>query len=210
MSYADLVFEALCYCRNVGADPSGIRAYLSIREGKKHTRKEDRAVLRRLEAAGKVVRVDEKWFLTPAAYRQAKGCALAAEWESADSWILLALLYSRGRDVIRLEDIIGMADFIEHAIPTLEEMHGALNRLAAAGLIRSRGGFTVTPKAAALFAKVQATCSNRVRNQYDGLHGLLRCPCCGIRLKAVNWRIPIDRATYDTAYAAYYNAMRER
>ena len=204
MTHDELVFEALSYRRNLGALLSDIRAYAQIREEKKHTIKDDRAVLRRLEDAGKVFRLGARWFLTREGYQAAKGNALRAEWEAADSWILLAILNSGGPDAGKLEHIIAAADFINHAIPTLEEMHGALNRLAAGGLIRARaGGYWPTDKARALLARVEAAVPKFVPDIHDGLSQILNCPCCGVQLRAVRWRIQLDRATLDDAYAKY-------
>jgi hypothetical protein len=66
----------------------------------------------------------------------------------------------------RLERLIAVADFINHAIPSLEEMHGALNRLSAAGLITTRrGACIVTDKARKPLAKVDAHCRKNVLAQ---------------------------------------------
>jgi hypothetical protein len=205
-----LVFEALGYRRHVGADLASVRAYVGVREGRRHTSQQDRAALRRLEAAGRAVRVGRLWFLSPEAYRQARGQALAPRWQPEDPWVLLALVYSRGAGPCGLEQVIAAADFINHAIPMPEEMHGALNRLAAGGLIRSRGGrFAATAKALALFARVEATCARRVPDQLDGLGRLLNCPCCGARLKSVRWRIRLDTAEWRQACSRYRDSAPE-
>jgi hypothetical protein len=98
MTYDEIVFEALAYQRNFGVRLGDIRAYAFSREAEKHTAKDDRAALRRLEEAGKVVQVGERWFLTPEGFKQVKGTARDglkpwdAEWQSEDAWILSALL----------------------------------------------------------------------------------------------------------------------
>ncbi|MCI0647281.1 MAG: hypothetical protein L0332_21745 [Chloroflexi bacterium] len=205
MTHDDLVFEAVCYRRYVGADLRSIRAYISVRGDKRQPSKEDRAALDRLEVAGQLVRVGRNWFLSPNATKQARGPALAPEWKAEDAWMLLALLYNRENPSGRLENIIAMADFINHAIPTLEEMHGALNRLAAGGLItRRRDSFTVSEKAVELFSKVEATCKKRVLDQLDGLRRIMACPWCGVRLKSVRWRIHLDEATMEKACLTYH------
>jgi hypothetical protein len=204
MNHDDLVFEAMNYRRNVGADLDSIRAYVGIRGDKKRTSKDDKESLARLQKDGIVVRVGEQWFLTPEAYKQARGTALAPELESTDAWILLALLYNHGKIQNKLEDIIATADGINHAIPTHEEIHGALNRLDAARLIKlQRGAFIVTDAALNLFSKVQASCKQYILDQLDCLRRLMNCPCCGIKLKAVRWRINIGASEYKSAVESY-------
>lgn len=205
MTHDDLVFEALAYRRNVGTSLSDLRKYLQFRELTSHTAEDDLEALRRFEDAGKLVEVSEKWFLTPDGYKQAKGRALKPEWQWEDAWTLLALLYSsREKDLCKLEHIIAAADHINHAIPMLEELHGALNRLASGRLIRTRrGGFVVTERALELLSKVNASVRRRVLDQLDGLRRIMDCPCCGVNLKSVRWRISLDEDMLVQAEEAY-------
>ena len=74
-----------------------------------------------------------------------------------DAWMFMAVAHGRreGRHAT-LEDLLAAADWINHAIPTDEELLGGLNRLISAGLLESRGnGFVLTHLGAALFMKVQ-------------------------------------------------------
>lgn len=133
----DLIFEALVYHRNVGASLSELHEHLEWRQSAPQTKEDYLSALGRLEAAGRIFEVDEKWFLTPDGYKQAKGKALEPEWQWEDSWILLALLISSNeRKLCKLEDIIHAADYINRALPSLGELHGALNRLSAGRLLR--------------------------------------------------------------------------
>lgn len=205
MTHDEFVLKALTYRRNVGASLSDIRAYVQFREEKKHTQKQDRAVLRRLENDGHLVSVGKKWFFTSSGYNLAKGSALAAEWQSGDAWILLAALYNRESSEIRLEHIVAAADFINHAIPTVEEMHGAINRLLAGRLIKTKGGmFSVTEKALELFTKIETSCKNFVLDQLEGLRRIMDCPCCGVKLKTIRWRFMLDDATYKNTIDSYH------
>jgi hypothetical protein len=210
MTYDEIVFEALAYHRNFGVRLGDIRGYAVAREAEKHTAKDDRAALRRLQEAGKVVQVGERWFLTPEGFKQVKGTARDAQWQLEDAWILSALLSIRNPQGqgSRLEHIIAVADYINHGIPTLEEMHGSLNRLDAGRLLKvGKGTFFTTEKSRGLWTKVQATCKRTVMAQLDGLLRILKCPCCGVRLKSVRWRIPLDQATWDDAYAKYHKPI---
>lgn len=203
MKHDDLVFETLAYRRNVGADLKSIRSRVSGAD-KKPSMKEIRAALGRLSEAEKAFQVGEKWFLTSQGLKLARGWALRPEWLLEDSWILLALFYGGGRKGCDLRAIIGAADYIDHAIPTTAEMHGALNRLAAGGLVKTRKGlFLVTDKAIAIYDKVQAECGRGTGNQRDGLRRILDCPCCGVELKKVRWKIRIDDAAMKEAYQRY-------
>lgn len=203
MNHADTVFEALCYFRNVGAEPGTIRTYVWGREDQPHDAKADRAVLKQLEAAGMIFRVGKRWFLSSAAQSNARGPALAAEWRFEDAWLLLALLYIEGNEPTTLENVILVMDFINHAIPKPAELHGAINRLRSAGLIKiQRKRFAASQKATALFKKVEAGCPKHVLRQLEGLGRILTCPCCGVKLKAVRWK-PFDEQDYLKSLANY-------
>ena len=204
MTLDRLILEALAYRRHLGASLGDIRAYVGIREEGKHPLRDHVAVLRRLEEAGTLVKVGRKWFLTPRGQKEARGTALAATWYWEDAWILLALLYNRAQKGSRLTDILATADFINHAIPTREELHGALNRLLAGGLIEvDKHRFTVTDRARELFSKVEASSKKVVPDQLDALRRLMDCPCCGVKLKEVRWRIDLDQPTFAAAADAY-------
>eukprot|EP01047_Picozoa_sp_COSAG01_P044582 COSAG01_NODE_4044_length_5408_cov_1.746468_5_plen_210_part_00 len=209
MTHDELVLEALAYRRNVGATLGEIRSYLQFREDTKHTQKQDRDALRRFEDDGHLVTVGKKWFFTSAGHQLAKGSALDAEWESADAWIFLAALYNRESDQFELQHIVAAADFINHAIPTLEELHGAINRSLAGRLIKTkRGAFSVTDKALELFTNIESSCKKSVLDQLDGLRRIMDCPCCGVKLKSVRWRFVLDAAAYKNAVDAYYKMVR--
>ena len=208
MTLDQLILEALAYRRHVGASLGDIRAYVGIREERKHPLRDDLAVLRRLEEAGSLVKVGKKWFLTPRGQKEARGAALAARWCPEDAWILLALLYNRAKAGSPLVDIIATADAIEHAIPTRAELHGALNRLLAGRLIElDKNRFTVTEGARQLFSTVEACGKKAVRDQLDALERLMHCPCCGVKLKEVRWRIDLDQPTFMAAADAYVKSV---
>jgi hypothetical protein len=203
----ELVFQALSFLRNLGADERDVRRY--VRGQARSGVKDDRASLGRLEQAGDVRQVGERWFLTPQGARRARGHAVPAGWLAEDAWILLALLLCAGTEGADLSRIIGAADYIDHGIPTLEQLHGPLNRLASGRLItRRRGRFFITERARELADKAEACCRKDVQSRRKGLMCLLECPCCGVRLKKVRWSIPLDQATVDEAYRRYIKRFR--
>lgn len=200
MNHDELVLDAIRYRRNVGADLDSIRGYLLIRDTEKHSSKQDLEALARLAGSGRIFQVDDLWFLSPEAYKNAEGSALAPEWKKEDAWILLALLYASKKGACKLENVIAMADGINKAVPTLGELHGSLNRLAAGRLIKyQRDTYSVTESALALFAKVEASCKKNLYDQLDGLWWIINCPCCGVPLKAVRWNLDINQSKYDNA-----------
>jgi hypothetical protein len=209
MTPEPLILEALVYFRYVGAEASAIRTYLGLREETRHTSGDDRQTLERLQAEGRVVRVGDRWLLAPELARAAKGPALRPEWRPEDGWLLLAAFHCEPPQRIELRVLLASADFIEHAVPTYAELYGGLNRLESGGLLRQRkGGLSLTPKALHLRESL-GKCSGRgIRDQLDALRKLLHCPCCGIPLRAVRWRISLTQAEYDEAVSSYVVAAR--
>jgi hypothetical protein len=55
-------------------------------------------------------------------------------FQKTDAWIFLSINNLEGG--ISLEDFVAKADWINHAIPSKEEIEGAINRLSGAGLVR--------------------------------------------------------------------------
>lgn len=52
---------------------------------------------------------------------------------STDTWVMLSLLFNRAKEGATLRDLIATADYINHAIPTYEELVHSLARLIQAG-----------------------------------------------------------------------------
>ena len=68
------------------------------------------------------------------------GAARQFTYKSSDAWVLLAIVYA-GRDGgASLAGIVGVADFIDHAILTYAELQNALFKLTSDGFIRDEGG----------------------------------------------------------------------
>ena len=102
-------------------------------------------------------------------------------------------------DNCQIANLLATADYIDHGRPSEEDVHGALNRLVAARLIRVRkAGISVTERARELYAKAVDHSGNAVRAQVDALRRLLACPHCGVELGAVRWR----RYTASSDFAA--------
>lgn len=203
MTLQEAVLETLAYRRNVGATLAQVCSNVAYRT-KDRSKKRPLKILEGMEADGQLVRVGDKWFLTASGYKRAKGSALRADWQDADAWLLLsALLTCRTRDGSLLE-LVGTADYIDHAVPTHEELHGAINRLLSARLLTTRRRkLRVTPRAEQLMQKVEASCKRAVRRRLNGLRRLMDCPCCGVELKTVRWRYELDAEEYSELLKAY-------
>jgi hypothetical protein len=79
-----------------------------------------------------------------------------------------------------LASLARVADYANHAVPNLDEVQAAFDKLAAAKLVRTRKAeIALLPKALELEAKMRAAAGRSVRTQIDALLALLRCPCCG-------------------------------
>ena len=55
-------------------------------------------------------------------------------FQRTDAWIFLSI--NTTEDGTSLEDLIAKADYINHAIPSKDEIEGAVTRLSTAGLVR--------------------------------------------------------------------------
>lgn len=56
-------------------------------------------------------------------------------FQHSDAWILTSMAFYQGRTGTSLRDLIATADYINHAIPSEDEIEGAINRLGTAGLV---------------------------------------------------------------------------
>jgi hypothetical protein len=67
---------------------------------------------------------------------------MSEEFVWSDAWILLTIIYSGGckGQSTDLAHTTQAADFINHAVPTDDELKGALERLQLANLIRQDNG----------------------------------------------------------------------
>jgi hypothetical protein len=205
-----LVLDAVRWNRYRGAYPDDMTSYVGIRYNGTTTDKTLETSLTRLQSADKVVRVGKRWLLHPNEFRNAKGEARKPEFLFEDTWILMCIRLLNESGPCDLNDIIPLADGINKAIPTIDELHGAFNRLLAARLISThKGRYVPTAKAEELFEKVQANCRSALWDQMDGLRNILKCPCCGVRLKRVTWRIKMTEEEVTAAYKQYSSTLSE-
>lgn len=65
----------------------------------------------------------------------------------SDVWVLHSTLHCAKEGAAELSNVIAMADFMNHAIVTWEELNGAILRLRARGLFSSAAPLAVTDAA---------------------------------------------------------------
>ncbi len=93
----------------------------------------------------------------------------------SDAWILLAIIYSGRRQGVSADrsTISQAADYINHAIPTRDEINGALTRLQRAGWVEEDNG-NYRASASALEAYARTTTPWRdVRKEFEDMRRLL-------------------------------------
>jgi hypothetical protein len=134
---------------------------------------------------------------------------ISPTFASSDSWILLALRWAGSERPASLPDILYSADGINKAIPTAEELDGALNRLLAAEFIsQEKGGFRLTELAHATIAQVLKA-RQGIFDLWEDLSRLLACPCSGPTLRSVRRRVTITKADVRKAHNAYFRRVHK-
>jgi hypothetical protein len=200
MSHEELVFEALSWFRHVGASEFDIRWRVYPHEKVHRTRDDDLEALRTLRRESLVFDVGRSWFLTDAGFKKARGSALQPEWKHEDPWLFLSVVGNRKEKKAGLAQVLANAGSINHEFPEHLQVHGALNRLHSAGLIeKQESNFTVTDEGLALYAKAETVSKRDLIGQWNALEALLSCPCCGVKLKSVRWRIRLDDQIWSDA-----------
>jgi len=58
-----------------------------------------------------------------------------ANWTFTDGWILMSVYLTHGEEGASLDEMLGAADAMNHAIPTTNELSGSLTRLAKCGVV---------------------------------------------------------------------------
>lgn len=78
----------------------------------------------------------------------------ALEWTLNDGWILMSVFLTHGASGATLDELIGAADAMNHAIPTRGELSRSLTRLASCGVLaESNGRFRIADRFIPLIAK---------------------------------------------------------
>jgi len=73
------------------------------------------------------------------------------QYQGADAWLLLAIVYANKSGEANLEGIIEVGDGINHAIFTAEELKGGISRLTSGGLIKEKNGIFSPTEVVSMF-----------------------------------------------------------
>jgi hypothetical protein len=164
------------------------------------TLEEFKRSLQHLQDSDNIIQIGTRWLLHPDLFRVTKGHAIAPEFQWFDVLILYIICHSRTAPAT-LEAIAINVEFIERAPLTLDDMHGALNRLFAAHLIKKRKQkYSPSDKAIEMLKKAKADSGSDLRDQAKSLQLIINCPCCGVKLKRVTWRINVTEVEMKAAY----------
>jgi hypothetical protein len=127
----------------------------------------------------------------------------ALKWTFSDGWILMSVFGSHGENGATLDELIGVADLINHAIPTSEELSRSLTRLASCGLLaESDGRFRIAERFIPLIAKAA-----------EGRGGLFSTPDKGRKWLArskFNVDEPVDIKITDKRLSLAFELYRKR
>ncbi len=120
--------------------------------------------------------------------------------ETINSWIFLAVAMASNESSVTLRDIIGVADGINHAIPTHKELQTAFGWLSKQGLISKEGKkYRLTEKGVALHREASAK-SKRIIGVWDYLKE---------RFSTLNFEADIDSLTAEEVDVAYKKYNKE-
>ncbi len=124
----------------------------------------------------------------------------------SDAWILLALVLNHAKGGATLPEIIAVANFINHAIPTRDELEGALNRLLAANYIAVHGKrFDVTQPVMAAYDRV----AKRKQSVPHRLDALQRFLASTPRLELCPKAIVITEPAMENARQGYQQQLQD-
>lgn len=81
--------------------------------------------------------------------------------DQVNSWIFLAAGTGTDREPVTFRSIVGIADAINHAVPTEKELRSAFKWLIEKGLMRKIGkGFQATPEGSRLLTEASSKSTN--------------------------------------------------
>lgn len=207
MNMEQEILDSITYYRYRGASLKNIDQYTGIRlKVNEFETKRDR-VLESLKNQKYIIKHGKLWFVHPRIFKEKLGDYYPPEYEDNDFIILLAVL--GGKQGQELTELIGTMDFINRAIPTFEELYTGLNRLKSSKLISYRvKRFFPSSKTQDFYNKIKIHCKKSVYDQYKGLLQMVKCPCCGVKLKKVSWTIDLTEEEVQDAikkYLSYFN-----
>lgn len=188
--------------RYIGMTTDKIKEYFGLKKGYDPTTtwKALKSSLQRLKDSDQIVQIGTRWLLHPDLFRVTKGHAIAPEFQWTDVLILFCISHN-GSELVTLKFIAIGVELVNRSPLTLDDMHGALNRLSAARLIKKRKQkYFPSKKATDLLEKARKASGAALFDQAKALQLILACPCCGAKLKRVTWKISVTEEEMEAAY----------
>lgn len=197
VSVIDAVSDALRYYRYRGASLTAIHSYAGIRCTDISSASRNEALMQ-LQSSGYTEKRGTLWFLQPLAFKSARGDSFAPEFQDMDFAIGFALLGSG--DNCSLAKLIDTFDFIVRTLPSFDELYGGLNRLVAARLVtHRRKHYEATQLCKDLFTTAEKHSKRSLYDQLEAFKRLVLCPCCGVALKRLTWRVSLTEQEFAEA-----------
>lgn len=197
----DAVAAAVNSYRYRGASLSSIDSYAGTQCSGLNAGKRDEA-LSQLHSMGIVEKRGSLWYLQRAAFKAARGSAVAPEFQNIDFWVAFAVLGSG--ESCDLKQMINTFDFVARTIPSFDDLYGGINRLVAAGLVKTQGDcFYATELAHQLLHTAKQVAKKSMYDQLEAFTRLVLCPCCGVKLKRVTWRVALTEEQVSNAIREY-------
>lgn len=130
---------------------------------------------------------------------------VSGNFVGADGWLLAAIVLCKPHGT--LSEIYGVADALNHALPSLKQLDGGLNRLLNAGLIiRDDARFIPTEEGKSLY--------ERARSPKDGpIQTMLRLQAIVKRMQgspSIARHIQITPEELASAKESYFAGLRRR
>ena len=129
------------------------------------------------------------------------------EWTWNDGWILMSVFLAQGEDGAELHQIIGVADAINHAIPTSQELSESFARFANCGLMVNEGDRYA----------IASEFLSAIKKAYDGKGGLFSSADKGLKwlkksglVENAKQCVDVDDRQVESAYNRYVKALRKR
>ncbi|HEU0302373.1 MAG TPA: hypothetical protein VFR37_23140 [Longimicrobium sp.] len=124
----------------------------------------------------------------------------SSEFTSSDGWLFFALIPALEKEAFDLRGVIAAADGMNHAIPMVDELNGAMNRFVAAGLLSGTGGLPRPTDAARALLAGTYTWTGSIHELFRPLADELNRR---FSLEPVNDRVYFDDAAVKVAYEEY-------
>jgi hypothetical protein len=118
---------------------------------------------------------------------------------STDAWIMFSLLFGSAENGSTLRALIATADYINHAVPTYDELSGSLRHLVQAGYVIKRADrYCATPAIRSYYTQITRP-RRSINKDWQAVERFLQTTVVTQTCSARR----LSRAAYDKAVRAY-------